>query len=165
MRKPTLPYLVVIQGIQNFSLKDTKFGRPTMGDLGQLTSPRSDPNAKYYVEYHATLRSNQQPDQGLFGFYGRTCSSNPKPLVPSPSDPNMLETASEDFIYFHTSFTEPSSILLIELVVVKESNRQIEKTSGGFAICNLFEFPATATAAVVQSGTPRMYGSVGGDIT
>jgi len=58
MRKPTLPYLVVIQGIQNFLLKDTKFARQTVGDLGQLTSPRSDPKAKYFVEYHATLRSN-----------------------------------------------------------------------------------------------------------
>ena len=89
MRKTTQPYLVVIQGIQHLSLKDTGFGRSITGDNGQLIPTQIDANAKYSVEYHATLHSNQQP-QGLFGYYGRTCSSSLKPLIPSASDPSMF---------------------------------------------------------------------------
>ena len=39
MRKTTQPYLVVIQGIQNLSLKDTGFGKSVVGDMGQMIAP------------------------------------------------------------------------------------------------------------------------------
>ena len=35
-RKNSTPYLIVIQGIQALSLKDTKFGRAVLSDLGQM---------------------------------------------------------------------------------------------------------------------------------
>ena len=64
-RKNSTPYLIVIQGIQALSLKDTKFGRAVLSDLGQLQAPQINVNANYFVEYHATLHSNQDPSAGL----------------------------------------------------------------------------------------------------
>ena len=82
------------------SLKDTKLGQPRFGKSGELVQPAVDYTAKYTVEYHCTLHSNQMPTQaraaagakqpgvveekGLRGFYGRTCFSSPKPLQISP---------------------------------------------------------------------------------
>ena len=40
------------------SLKDTKFGREVLGDVGQMQAPSMNVNASYFVEYHATLHSN-----------------------------------------------------------------------------------------------------------
>ena len=76
----------------------------------------------------------------------------------------MFDSTIEDFIYFHTSFTETSSNLIVELVIVKHENHKIEKVSGGFAVCSIFDFPQTATAIIVQSGSPRMYGAVSTDL-
>ena len=60
-RKTSTPYLIVIQGIQALSLKDPKFGRAVLSDLGQLQAPSVNVNATYFAEYHATLHSNQDP--------------------------------------------------------------------------------------------------------
>ena len=75
----TKPYLVTIQGIRALSLKDTKFGKPKLGPMGQMVEPVQSPSATYSVEYHATLFSNQV-EPGLRGFYGHTCHSQPKKL-------------------------------------------------------------------------------------
>ena len=78
MRKSTQSYLIVIQGLQKLSLLDTKFGKDIIGEAGETSAARIDPNAKYYVEYHATLYSNQ--NNGLKGYYGRTATSGPVEL-------------------------------------------------------------------------------------
>ena len=38
-RAQTLPYLVTIQGVRSLSLADTKFGKPVLGDAGQMIAP------------------------------------------------------------------------------------------------------------------------------
>ena len=50
------------------------FGKSQLGNHGQMTEPSLDTQAEYYIEYHATLYSDQG-DKGLKGFYGRTCKS------------------------------------------------------------------------------------------
>ena len=57
-RKASAPYLVVLQGLKNLSLKDTKFGRERLGEVGQMQAPQINTKAQYFVEYHATLHSN-----------------------------------------------------------------------------------------------------------
>lgn len=110
-KKASQPYLVIIQGVKSLSLQDTQFGKPA----NNQAAPSQVQGAVYYVEYHATLHSEQS--NGLFGFYGRTCSSGPKRLKVSASNPNELETDEEAFFFFHTSFTERTSKLIIEMVI------------------------------------------------
>ena len=57
-RAQTLPYLVTIQGVRSLSLADTKFGKPVMGEAGQMVAPTQPADARYSVEYHATFYSN-----------------------------------------------------------------------------------------------------------
>ena len=163
-RKASAPYLVVLQGLRGLSLKDTKFGRERLGEVGQMQAPQINTQAQYFVQYHATLHSNQPPP-GLAGFYGRTCTSTEKRLVASPTDPTMFDSNEEAFMFFHTSFTEASSCLLLEVEVVKQEGYQKERASAGFAVCNLFDFPKTAQAVIVQQGSPRMFGAVQTDLT
>ena len=88
-------------------------------------------------------------------------------MEPSSADPTLLESNEEDFLFFHTSFTEPSSSLLIECVITRhegQGGHKVEQASGGFAICTIFDFPQSAQAVIVQSGSPRMYGSVSTDV-
>lgn len=106
-------------------------------------------------------------ERGWKGFYGRTCSSKPHPLITPAANPTQLETNEEDFMFFHSSFVEPSSTLLIEIVIIKQDGpggHNIEKASAGFAVLNIFDFPQQATAVLVQTGSPRMWGSVGTDL-
>ena len=43
-----------------------------------------------------------------------------------------MSVTDEDFIYFHTSFTQTSSKLVVEVVIEKRiDNHLIEKASGG----------------------------------
>lgn len=69
-------------------------------------------------------------------YYGRTYRSKPIPLREVNG---FWESAGEDFVYFHTSFTEKSSIAVVECSIIKE-HRNL-KTYGclGFALCNIFE--------------------------
>ena len=84
-----------------------------------MQAPQINTKAQYFVQYHATLHSNQ-PSPGLAGFYGRTCTSTELRLGASPTDPTMFDSNEEAFMFFHTSFTEPTSSLLLEVVVVKQ---------------------------------------------
>ena len=66
-------------------------------------------------------------------------------------------------MFLHTSFANPSSSLVVEIVVTKADGRdfhKVEKASAGFAVLPIFEMSRTAQAVDVQSGSPRMYGSV-----
>lgn len=66
--------------------------------------------------------------------------SEPKTLVPSASSGGMLESKEEDFVFFHTNYTEKTSVLVVEIVITREFNFQKSMQSGGFAICPIFEF-------------------------
>ena len=95
-----------------------------------MLSPVADANARYSVEYHATFFSNQvELERGFKGFYGRTCQSKDHPLTPSAQNPNLLETNEEDFMFFHASYVEPSSSLLIEVVVIKHEGQGGHKSA------------------------------------
>ena len=109
--------------MQALSLKDTKFGRETLGEVGQMQAPPVDANATYFVEYHATLHSNQGPNNGLSGYYGRTASSRPLKLQQNATSPDLYESTAEDFFFIHTSFAEPSSTLIVECVISKHAGR------------------------------------------
>ena len=102
-RKNSSSYLIVIQNVTKLSLLDTKFGKEVIGEAGQAQAARIDPNAKFFVEYHATLYSNQV-NNGLKGYYGRTATSGPIELVQEAD--GTYKSEAEDFMYMHTSFTE-----------------------------------------------------------
>ena len=121
-RAASKPYLIVVEAVKNISLKDTVFGKPRLGQLGQMETAPISPTARFFVQYHATFHSNQA-DKGYFGFYGRTLVSKPKPLQQSATDPTQFDCSTEDFMFFHTSFTENTSCLIIEVVVTKSEGR------------------------------------------
>lgn len=79
-------------------------------------------NSKYSVQYSATLFNYQLRGKG--GFYGRTLMSEPKALTASMTSGGMLECHEEESIYFHTNYTEKSSVVVVEIVVTREFNFQ-----------------------------------------
>jgi hypothetical protein len=44
----------------------------------------------------------------------------------------------EDLIYFHTSYIEKSSFLVIECVIVRDIAGIKSYSSGGYALCDIF---------------------------
>lgn len=52
----------------------------------------------------------------------------------------MLESNDEEYIYFHTNYTEKSSVLIVEIVVTREFNSVKTMVSAGFAVCPIFDF-------------------------
>ena len=78
---------------------------------------------EYYVEYHCTLYSigerqnaSKKEHAARPGFYGRTYKSSPKLLKRGIK---YHDSNEEDFIFLHTSFSEPTTRLIIEVVVTK----------------------------------------------
>ena len=118
------PFLIAIESLKDLSLEDTVF----KNDI-------QEPNVSYAVEYHCTLFSAQQ--QGYTGFYGRTYISRPKPLD------NQNAVGKEDFIFLHSTFTEKTSRLIVEVVVIqtKTVGKKTKKSkgSGGFAELQIFD--------------------------
>jgi len=53
------------------------------------------------------------------GFYGRTYSSQLRQIGVSPNNAGMMETKEEEFLFFHTNYVEKSSVLVVEIVVVR----------------------------------------------
>lgn len=105
------------------------------------------------LQYSATLYNYSLHGKG--GFYGRTYMSEPRQLVPSATAGGMLECRDEDFVFMHTNYTDKSSVLVVEIVITRDFNSQKQMCSGGFAVCNIFDFPTQPQSAIVQSGTPR----------
>lgn len=66
--------------------------------------------------------------------------SEPKLLTQSIKNPGFLESKDEEFIYFHTNYTEKTSVVVVELVVIRTVGTQEVRSSGGYAICPIFEF-------------------------
>lgn len=54
--------------------------------------------------------------------------------------------------------------MIVEIVLVKEHNHQIQKASAGFAVCNIFDPSDRPVDTLVVLGTPRMHGSLDIDV-
>lgn len=74
----------------------------------------------------------------------------------------MFDAGDASFMYMHTSFSEETSVLLIEAVVIKRNGKIVEKgVSAGFACCYIFNAAEAGKNArpiqvPVQLGSPRM---------
>ena len=148
--KPSKTFAVLLRQATELSLQDTAFKHDSSG----VTS-----TAKYSLSYSVTLYNYKL--KGTGGFYGRTLLTEPKPLKPSATTNGMLETAEAETIVFHTNYTEKTSVLVVELVVVREHNFQKVCASAGYTTCQIFDFTPQAIKQVgVQSGTPRQIGAI-----
>ena len=58
---------------------------------------------------------------------------------------------------FHTSYTQKSSFAVIECVIVKEIGGSKTYMSGGYGICNIFDFGGVQTVELSR-GSPRSIG-------
>ena len=138
------PMLISIESVKGLSLEDTVF----KNDLGVA-------GITYEVEYHCTLFSAQQ-SPGYTGFYGRTYISRPKPL-------ESTDVTKEDFIFLHSPFVQPSSRLIVEVVVTqtRQGKKQARKASGGFAELQIFDTKMLGKSqdCLVTAGSPRMLGA------
>jgi hypothetical protein len=101
--------MVSLQGVKDLSLQDTSFKNDSQAMTAQ---------AQYFVQYYATLYNRQMNKTG--GFYGRTYSSQLKPLVASATNSGMMEIRDEEFLFFHTNYVEKLSVLVVEIVVVRQ---------------------------------------------
>jgi len=75
----------------------------------------------------------------------------------------MLECKEDEYVYFHTNYTEKTSALVVELVVTREFNSHKTQASAGYTLCPIFEFGQTVKTAFIQSGTPRQISALGLD--
>ena len=73
------------------------------------------------------------------GFYGRTFKSELKALRPSVSEHGTFEVVDEEFVFFHTNYTEKSTRVIVELVLTKEFGMSKTVTSAGYAVCDVFD--------------------------
>ena len=146
-------FALLLTRAKDISLQDTAFKH----DSAQVTS-----TAKYSLSYSVTLYNYKL--RGTGGFYGRTLLTEPKPLKPSATTNGMLETSEAETIIFHTNYTEKTSVLVVELVIVREHNFQKVMASTGYSVCHIFDFTPQAIKQVsVQTGTPRQIGSLESD--
>lgn len=81
--------------------------------------------SQYFVQYYATLYNRMMNKTG--GFYGRTYQSQIRPLVVSGTSATLMETREEEFMFFHTNYTEKSTVLIVEVAVIRQQSNG-EKT-------------------------------------
>ena len=143
-RLPTKSFVLSLKGLGDLHLADTAF-------KDDLTNGNAA-SARYSLQYSCTFYNSNL--QGNGGFYGRTYVPEPKILKPSSTAVGSMETFEQDDIFFHTSYTELSSQVVVELIVTRESGAQSVQASGGFARCPVFDFKSSQ--AMVVNGTPRM---------
>ena len=91
--------------------------------------------AKYSMEYYITLYNKDMGTHG--GFYGRTYRSQALPVKDAAGTWNL---STEEFIYFHTSYIEKSSFLVVECVLVRDLAGLKSYSSAGYALCDIFQF-------------------------
>ena len=72
----------------------------------------------------------------------------------------MYDSPDEDFVFFHSSFTQETSTLVIELVITRIQGHTVSHASGGYAICDVFKLPTAPQPVIVVKGTPRMIGAM-----
>ena len=113
--------------------------------------------AKHSLEYYITLFNRDIGNNG--SFYGRTYRSSPQPMRESGGS---WDVNSEEFIYFHTSYTEKTSFAVIECVIVRELAGNKSYSSAGYALCSIFDFGGTISVEL-NRGSPRSIGQLGLD--
>jgi len=60
-----------------------------------------------------------------------------------------LETKDEEFLFFHTNYSDKMTVLVVEIVVVRQgSNGEKSQSAAGFAVCPIFEMGQINTAIV-----------------
>ncbi|CDW71325.1 UNKNOWN [Stylonychia lemnae] len=111
--------------------------------------------SKFHVEYYMTLFNSELGSHG--SFYGRTYRSQPIEINGSSI---QIDTKQEDYVYFHTSYTEKTSKLVVEVVIVREFSGQKTYSSAGFALCPIFEFGGK-TLIELTKGSPRSIAQTG----
>lgn len=142
MRKESKSFLFSIKTVSSIPIRDTQEDKPPTA------------GAKYTQEYYVTLFNK---DIGINGnFYGRTYRS--KPLAMKEIG-GFWEVAQEEFIFFHTSYTEKTSFAVVECVLVKELGGLKSYGSIGYSLCHIFEFKGASTVEVMR-GSPRSIGQV-----
>ena len=143
-----------MKNLKNISLRDTPFKH----DDATMVSV-----SKYSVLYSMTLYNYGIKGQG--NFYGRTYQSEPKPLKNSLTDSGIMELNEAEQVFFHTNYTDKSSELVVEVVVVRESNHKKTLASAGYAMCPIFDFKNQIKTSPILSGTPRQIGTPQSDRT
>ena len=72
------------------------------------------------------------------------------------------DCTEEDFVYFHTNYTDKSSFLVVECVLVRDIAGLKTYTSSGYGLCDIFLFKGTESVDLTR-GTPRSIGILGLD--
>lgn len=67
------------------------------------------------------------------------------------------DSTQEDYVYFHTSYTEKSSFAVVECVIVKDFAGQKSYLSAGYALCSIYDFGGTTNVELTR-GSPRSIG-------
>lgn len=70
-----------------------------------------------------------------------------------------MQCTQDELVYFHTNYTDKSTVLVIELIICKEFNFETKQVSGGYTVCPIFDFQNTNKVAYLQTGTPRLIGN------
>jgi len=105
LRKEPKSFLLTIKGVSLIPIQEVLGGSNQANLVG----------SKFSLEYYITLFNK---DIGTLGsFYGKTHRSQSIPLRESGG---TWEAQQEEFIYFHTSYTEKSSFGVIECVIVRD---------------------------------------------
>jgi hypothetical protein len=108
--------------------------------------------AKYYLEYYMTLFNKDMGTHG--GFYGRTYRSQAFPLKETGGSWDLNQ---EVFVYFHTNYTEKSTFLVVECVLVRDLAGLKTYSSAGYALCDIFQFKGQDIVDLIK-GSPRLIG-------
>ena len=146
-RKEPRSFLLTLKSISHIPIKDVD---------GENKPPVQ--GAKYSFEYYVTLFNREIGGNG--SFYGRTYRSKGLPLREVGG---TWEVPQEEYIYFHTNYTEKTSFAVIEGVIVKEIGGLKAYGSVGYTLCHLFEFSGLTTVEMIK-GSPRAIGLFGVDV-
>ena len=149
MRKEARSFLLTLKGVTGMPFLEQSNQQPG-GNPNQTQVPLQ--GSKYSLEYYLTFFNKEIGTHG--SFYGRTHRTQAMPLRETGG---TWDVNQEQYVYFHTSFTEKTSFAVVECVVVRELAGQRSYLSGGYALCNLFDFGGVTTVEL-NRGSPRLIG-------
>jgi len=147
-RKESRSFIITLKSLSNIPMQDT-----------HTSNKQHIPGAKYSLEYHLTLFNREAGDGG--SFYGRTYRGKPLALREAGG---TWDVKDEEYLFFHTNYTEKTSFAVVECVIVKDMGGSKSYGSIGYALCSIFEFSGVTTVEITQ-GTPRCIGQLGKDTT
>lgn len=104
LRKEPRSFLLTIKGVSGIAVRDVVKG-----------NDNNVAGSKFALEYFVTLFNKDISSHG--SFYGRTYRSKEIPLKEGGGS---WDASQEEFIYFHTSYTEKSSFAIIECVICRD---------------------------------------------